>query len=150
MIRHSQGCPMAAFDHSDAAKRVVDIYALHLMADPINAIGHWLAVALEDGHSDGVLYDTRRECVTHQHHNEQYYAYVQIAPASMDMCAAEAFLKMHRRMYANGVRLTDPEHRNGGRSVIPRLTQEDQRSQMRSIRNGGRTRPSNLILPGEF
>jgi hypothetical protein len=149
MLNHTPGCPMSAFRHSDGAKRVSDTYALHFVVDPVNAIGHWFAVALEDGRTDGVLYDTRQECVSHQHHNEMYYAYIQIAPSVMDTCAAEVFLKTHRQLYASGVRLTDPAHRNGGLSVIPRLTKEDQRSQMRSIRSGGRIRSSNLILPGD-
>jgi hypothetical protein len=150
MINHTIHCRMKAFDHSDAAKRAFDAYALHVMADSGNCVGRWLAVALEDGHSDGVLYDNRRDCVIHQHHNEMYYAYMQITPGSTNVCELEVFLKVHREMHSKGIRLTDPDHRAGGRTVIPRLTTEDQRSQLHSIRSGGRSRPSNLILPGEF
>lgn len=133
-------------EHSDAAKRLKDEYALHRLADPIGHIGRWFAVALQDGTSDHVLYDTRRDAVIHQHHNEMYYAYIQIVPSTMTMCDTEAFLAGVRKMYDKGIRLTDPDHRAGGREVITRATLEDQRSLMRTITRG--TRPSNLIIPG--
>lgn len=144
---HSPWCRARSFDHSDAAKRTSDHYELHRMALGADSIGKWFAVALYDGTSDGVLYDGKRDAIVHQHHNEQHYAYVQINPGSMDACAAEAFLKIHRDMYDKGLRLADPDHSKGGHSIIPSLNAEDMRSTRNSIRSGGRTRPSGLILP---
>lgn len=135
-------------EHSDAAKRLRDEYALHRLTDPIGNTGRWFAVALQDGSSDHVLYDTRRDAVTHQHHNEMYYAYIQIVPATMTLCDAESFLAAVRKIYDSGTRLTDRDHRAGGREVIARATQEDQYSLIRSINRGGLERPSNLIIPG--
>lgn len=146
---HEQWCRARAFEHSDAAKRTRDQYELHRMALPLECIGKWFAVALLDGTSDGVLYAGKQETVRHQHHNEQWYAYVQINPGGMSVCEAEAFLKIHRDMYDKGVRLHDPDASSGGHSLIPALSAEDQRSRRNSIRSGGRRRPSGLIMPGE-
>jgi hypothetical protein len=149
MTNHEQWCRAKAFEHSDAAKRTRDHYELHRMAVPLECIGKWFAVALIDGSSDGVLYDGKQDAVRHQHHNEMYYAYVQINPGGMSICEAEAFLKIHRDMYDAGVRLHDPAHPQGGHSLIPALSAEDQRSMRSSIRSRGRTHPSGLLLPGD-
>lgn len=148
MTLHNINCQRSGFsgEHSDAAKKVSDQYRLHRLADPIGNLGGWIAVALNDGASDGVLYASRKDCVTHQRHNEMWYAYIQIIPSDMAPCDAEIFLAVHRRMYDKGIRLTDPDHRAGGRSMIPRVSAEDQRSQLSAIFNGGK--PSNLIIPG--
>jgi hypothetical protein len=146
-MNHSPWCRQKAFDHSDAAKRCSDQYELHRMALGDDAVGKWIAVALVDGSSDGVAYDGKRDAITHQHHNEQYYAYIQICPTGMSPCEAEAYLKIHREMYDKGMRLADPDHAKGGHSMIPALTNEDMRSRFQSIRSGGRTRPSGLYLP---
>jgi hypothetical protein len=112
-----------------------------------NAIGMWFAVALADGHSDGIAYHGKRDAVLHQHHNEQFYAYIQICPTGMSPCEAEAFLRIHREMYDKGMRLADPDHAKGGHSMIPALTNEDMRSRLTSIRSGGRVRPSGIYTP---
>jgi hypothetical protein len=129
--------------HSDAAKRVSDAYRLHRSALGVAAVGKWIAVALADGASDGVLYDSKTDAVRHQHGNEVWFAYLTIGPWDMDTCQAEDYLAAVRLWYEAGIPLTDP------REVIPRATVEDQRSLMRSIANGGRSRPSGLIYPGE-
>lgn len=146
-MSHSPWCRAKAFDHTDAAKRCSDIYELHRVALGDDAIGKWFAVALFDGDSDGTAYDGKQECIRHQHHNEQHYAYIQINPGGMSPCEAEAFLKIHREMYDKGMRLADPDHAKGGHSMIPALTNEDMRSRLTSIRSGGRKRPSGLYTP---
>lgn len=153
VVLHQAGCDprrRTPFGfHSDAAKRVSDTYRLHRTADPIGSIGSWFAAALADGTTDGVLYDGKRAAVRHQHHNEQWYAFVCINPGDMSPCEAEEFLATCRMLYDRGIRLTDPDDLHGGRQVIQRATVEDQRSLVRSIANGGRTRPSGLVYPGE-
>jgi hypothetical protein len=136
-------------DHSDAAKRVSDAYRLHRTALGLAAAGRWFAAALADGTSDGSLYDAKRDAVRHQKHNEQWYAFVCIHPGDMTVCEAEEFLAMNRTLYEKGIRLADPDHVKGGREVIQRATVEDQRSLIRSIASGGRSRPSGLVYPGE-
>jgi hypothetical protein len=146
---HENKCPLNGFDveHSDTAKRLSDTYRLHRLADPIGSIGHWFAAAMSDGRSDNVLYDTRRECVTHQHHDEVYYTFIQIIPSDMNHCQAESHLIGVRKLYDAGIKLTDRDHHAGGRTLIPRVAAEDQMAQMRSLLSGGRLPQSNIRLP---
>lgn len=129
--------------HSDAAKRISDTYSIHRLADPIGHIGKWFAVAIADGTSDGTLYDSRHDAITHQHHNETYYAYVQIVPANMSVCMAEMFLSGVRKTYEARKNLMNRDHPQGGLEPITRLTIEDQRNQLAG-------KPTNLIVPGRY
>lgn len=153
VVLHDVNCDRARRtpfgDHSDAAKRASDAYRLHKAALGQLAVGRFLAVALADGSSDGVLYDTKRDAVRHQHHNEQMYAFICINPGDLNPCEAEEFLALNRMFYDRGIRLSDPDHAAGGREVIQRVTVEDQRSLARSIASGGRLKPSGLVYPGE-
>lgn len=101
--QHDPGCVRARRDplggHSDAAKRVSDTYRLHREALGLAAVGRWFAVALADGTSDGQLYDTKRDAVRHQHHDEAWYAFVCIFPGDVDVCMAEEYLAMQRELY---------------------------------------------------
>ena len=136
-------------DHSDAAKRISDTYRLHRTAQGAAAIGRFFAAALADGSTDGQLYDGKRDAVRHQHHNEQRYIFLAIGPHDLSPCEAEELLHIQRMFYDRGIRWADPDHARGGREVVQRVTVEDQRSLVASIANGGRTRPSGLIYPGE-
>jgi len=133
--------------YSDAARRTADTWNLHRTADPHGSIGKWFAVALTDGTGDGVLYDTRVECIRHQHHDEKYYAYLQLAPTTMTDKEAETFLTVQRKLYDNNMRVIDPDAPGGGPELIPRMTREDQASQVRRL-FGSRERPRNLLIPG--
>lgn len=148
---HEMRCPYGITEtqHSDAAKRLSDTYRLHRLADPIGSIGHWFACTLADGDSDRTLYDTRREAVTHQRHNEEYYFYVQIIPGDMNPCQAESVLSGARKLDDAGIKLSDRDHHAGGRTMIPRLAREDQAAQMRSLLSGGKLPQRNIRLPWE-
>lgn len=143
---HVRGCRGTVFgqSHSDAAKRIADEFNMHREADPYGNLGKWLAFALADGSSDHQVYDSKRDAVRHQHHNETRYMFVQVVPRTMWDCDAEALLNVHRRMYNSGVRLVDPDHRAGGPEMIRRATREDMKAQLRVIRSRGRSAPSNL------
>ena len=143
LVPHSPNCMRKGRGHSDAAKRVSDTYRLHKTAQGAAALGRFIAVALADGTSDGVLYDTKTDAVRHQHHNEMWFAYVCIGPHDMAPCEAEEFLATVRLFYDAGIPMQDP------REVIARSTVEDQRSLVRSIAARGRVRPRNLVYPGE-
>jgi hypothetical protein len=130
-VTHDPGCPLKT--HSDAARRCSDAANLHVSALGFDSVRKWVAVRLADGGSDGTLYDTKREAVRHQPH-EHLCAYICIAPNGMSVCSAESFLSTHRKLYDAGFRLADPDASHGGRQVIPRLTNEDQARQMRSLR----------------
>lgn len=140
MTMHEPWCRIA--NHADAAKRLCDTYNLHLTAGGHNAIGKWFAASLSEGRGDDTLYDDKLSCVTHQHHMEKYYTFIKICPSSMNVCEAEVMLSTARRMYANGMRLTDPDHKHGGPDLITRLTVEDQLAMARGV-------VTNLKMPWE-
>jgi len=125
MTSHERYCQYKESGHTDAAKRLCDTYNLHKIGAGYDSIGKWFAAALNDGTSDDVLYDNKRECVRHQKHNEQYYTFIKIVPPSMNVCDAEIMLITARRMYKAGMRMADPDHKNGGLDLITRLTDED-------------------------
>lgn len=127
---------------SDAAKRLSDTYNLHRIADQYEAIGKWIAVRLNDGTSDDVLYYTKSDAVRHQHHNEAHYAFVQIIPHTLTYREAEVTIRLHRRMADAGVHLADRDAPSGGRDVIKRASQEDMYNQIRSM--FGQGQPSNI------
>jgi len=141
---HDRSCPSKAFNHSDAAKRVADQWNLHRIGDPYGAIGKWFAVRLDDGTSDSVLYDTKQDAVKHQHHNEQFYAFLKIVPFTITPCEAEVYLASARNLYKAGMRMPDPDDVNGGRDVIKRSTWDDQTAQGLFLVN------QNLILPDSY
>jgi hypothetical protein len=143
MNNHKPWCPMKAFGHTDAAKRVHDTYNLHRLAIGNDAIGKWFASALDDGRSDNVLYDSKLDCILHQHHNERYYTFIKIVPPSMNICEAEVMLKTARQLYDNGMRMADPDHPKGGREVIKRVSIEDQLAQSKG-------HSINLRMPDEI
>jgi len=126
-IKHDHHCPIinrTEDGHSDAAKRIADEYSLHRVADPFGCIGFWIACALEDGHSDHILYDTKTDAIQHQHHNENWYTFIQIVPAMLTPCGAEVMLKIARMVYVKGGRNTDEGWSR--RDLIKRLGWEDQ------------------------
>jgi hypothetical protein len=116
--------------HSDAANRVADEYALHRLADPYGNVGYWIACALADGTSDHTLYESKKDAIRHQHHNENWYTYVQIVPSNFSICAAEVMLKVARMAYAKGMRISDGLSRH---DLIRRLGWEDQNSLSKGI-----------------
>lgn len=126
-MNHDFHCPVANRtpfgDHSDAAKRIADTYNLHRVADPYGNVGSWFAAALQDGQSDNALYDSKPDAIRHQHHNENYYTFIQIVPMTMTSCAAEVMLKVARMIYSKGGRISDGYSKH---ELIRRLGWEDQ------------------------
>lgn len=142
LVRHDAGCPVKGMGHTDAAKRIFDTYHLHRTADLYGSIGKWFAAALIDGSTDGVLYESRKDAITHQHHNEMYYTYLQITPANITVCNAEVMLTVARKLYDKGMRMTDPDDMR--REPIKRLTNEDQNAfAMRGLVTGLEYPPKN-------
>lgn len=124
LVKHDAGCPAKGMGHDDAAQRIYDTYHLHRTADLFGAQGKWFAAALNDGTTDGQLYDNKAAAIAHQHHNENYYTFIQITPANMSVCSAAAMLAIARRLYDAGLRMTDPGVAR--REPIKRLSTEDQ------------------------
>ena len=126
-MSHNMRCPLlnrtALGDHSDAAKRISDLYNLHRVADPYGNIGYWIACSLADGASDNALYESRQHAIAHQHHNENFYTFIQIVPSTMTPCESEVMLKVARMAYDKGWRISDGMSRH---DLIKRLGWEDQ------------------------
>lgn len=129
---HDPGCRRLG-GHSSEARHAADAVNLHRSALGFAAVGKWVAVRLRDGKSDGVLYDDKQAAVRHQL-DEHLCMYVRLSPAGVTPCAAESLLKTHRKLYAAGFRLADPDATTGGPQVIPRLTDEDQAAVMGRLR----------------
>ena len=142
MAIHEPWCQERFFPHEDAAKRLSDEYNTHRVAAPYESIGKWIAVRLSDGNCDHVLYDSKRDAIRHQHHNEQYYHFQPIRPSTMDVCSAAVMIKTARSLYDKGFRLPDPDDIKGGKDLITRASAEDQIA----LSNG---RVQNVILPWE-
>jgi hypothetical protein len=98
----------AFFRYSDRAHRCSEAVNLHIHAIGIEAAGKWVAIRMEDGGSDGVLYDRKQDAVRHQLH-EQYCCYVRIPPDGMSPAQAERFIAFNRALYSQGARLIDPD-----------------------------------------
>lgn len=139
---HDPWCQSKAFPHEDAAKRISDEYNTHRIADPYGSIGKWFAAAIHDGTCDHVLYDSKRDAVIHQHHNENYYTYIKIGPHTSNACEAAVMLKTARMLYDNGMRMADPDDRHGGKDLIKRSTWDD-------VNNAANGRNTNLMMPWE-
>lgn len=87
--------------YSDAARRVSDEITLHLLADGDGNHLKWLAFKLEDGTSDGVVYDTPTDAAAHQTHYKRC-AYIQIHRGGLSAQGAEAMLTYTRAVFAAG------------------------------------------------
>lgn len=88
------------------AQRVSDSWNLHAQFPENN--GKWLAVRMQDGTGDGVLYDSREGAINHQGMPE-YFCYLQIRPFPMTAEDAQNFLDFHRLVYDAGHRGLDAE-----------------------------------------
>ena len=111
--------PRNGFGYSDEARRMADNINIHYQSIGWEAVGKWAAIRLADGTSDCTLYDTRRDAVRHQTH-EQLCLYVKIVPMAMSPKEAQTLLDFHRKAYDAGFRLVDPDHKTGGRELIVR------------------------------
>jgi hypothetical protein len=94
--------------YSSAAHRCSDAVNVHILGQGDGVYGKWVAVKLEDGRSDGVLYDRKRDAVRHQLHETQC-AYICIPPGGMTPRQAENFLRFQRALYDMGCRIADPD-----------------------------------------
>jgi hypothetical protein len=97
--------PQEAFD---AARRCAEAYNFQLAVHGMDACGRWIAVRLSDGGSDAQLYDTKDDAIRHQLH-ENLCAYICIVPGRMSEEDAASILRVHRVLYDNGARLSDPD-----------------------------------------
>lgn len=136
LVRHDPGCKFARLEnggHSDTAKRVSDLYNLHMTCLGPGFHGV-IAVNLNDGTSDGELYPDRANAVRFQHGNERNFAYIRLVAPHMTVCEAESVMRWQRQAAKLApAQLEDP---NGGLEVIPRLTLEGLESQIEAMQTG--------------
>lgn len=71
-------------------------------------VGFWMAFRLSDGGTDEVIYQTRRDAIRHQLH-EQQCLYVKVPWDDLPVKAAASLLRIHRQLYERGFRLADPD-----------------------------------------
>jgi hypothetical protein len=92
----------------DAGRRCADAYNFQLSLHGENAAGKWIAVKLSDGSGDGVLYDTKKDAVRHQFH-EDLCAYICLLPTSMPVDDALSVLRINRKLKDGNMRISDPD-----------------------------------------
>lgn len=103
----------------DAARRISDEYNMHRMIGSEN-YGGWLAFRIADGTSDHTLYPNRQRAVQSCKGNEKFFCFMQVGPWQCSAQDALAFLSAQRKLYDTGLRMADPDARQGGRDIIPR------------------------------
>lgn len=109
---------------TDAARRAYDAVQVHVWCTEWEErIRGWVALKLQDGSSDGVLYDSRGAAVRHVS-DQRFYAFFSYRNAPNGFSTqkdAQLYLDYHRMAYDQGAlqALADPDdHRHGGRELI--------------------------------
>jgi hypothetical protein len=106
---------------TDAGKRAYDIARSYCaFVDYDTRVRSWIAFRLEDGGSDGTLYDNKRDAIRHQLHEQQcaYFSFRGSPNGFASAKEAAVWLEYHRHVYSNGGRPPDPEDVNGGPEII--------------------------------
>jgi hypothetical protein len=132
LMRHDPGCKFAREadgGHSDAAKRLSDTYNLHVVAGA--RPGSVIAYSLADATTDGTVYDSRQDAVSHQRHNEARRGYVRIGAGRMTVCEAAAVIRWDRQ--AAELAAAQLGEKSGGLEVIPRLGIEERERQLAAM-----------------
>jgi hypothetical protein len=98
-----------AEQYPDEVKRIVSAMTLHAVA---GGSGKWVAIALADGRSDNVAYDTRDDAIRHMRWDRDRYMYLQVFADGIPPKVAQAALQYARMLHDNGYRLPDPRDFN--------------------------------------
>ncbi len=112
----------------DLARRVADAVNLHIDASEMTGRTKpgFVAVRLNDGSSDGVLYDSRADAVRAQGSENYRCAYIKLNPGGMSARQAWVVIYGYRQMYDAGARFHEEEpiipHRPEILPIIPRVT----------------------------
>ena len=99
----------------DRTRRAYDAINLHYQANKgYEVAGHWVAIRLSDGSSDGVLYPSKMHAAHHQLHEKQC-AYICLPPLmEMSMKEIHRYLQLNEQIYDAGGRLED-----AGTHIVP-------------------------------
>lgn len=99
----------------DRTRRAHDQLQLHYAAVGGECAGHWVAIRLSDGGSDGHLYASKVEATRFQLHEKQC-AYICIPPfGEMTVGELHQYLALNEKIYDDGGRLEDE-----GTHIVPR------------------------------
>lgn len=101
---------------TDAAKKMSDqINGRITFLNPWELRDKWMAFRLQDGWSDGNVYDSKRDAVRHCT-NEKYFAFFcfRNAMGGANPKDCQIFLDVARHQYDIGAPLADPEDMHGG------------------------------------
>ena len=85
--------------YSDEAKRLANAINLHIHAQGSEAFGRIIAFRLDDGSSDGALYDNRDDAIRHTKSKPGVWAYAQVDPTGSNPREAESAIKWARFTY---------------------------------------------------
>lgn len=87
----------------------------------------WMAFKLEDGSSDGVLYDKRLDAVRHQRFEAQcvYICFRGLGPNGSSHRDMAIMIMFAKAAYKAGFRMTDPDAPNGGQDAVMTTAQHD-------------------------
>lgn len=126
----------------DTARRASDAVNLHIAADP-DARGY-VACRMDDGRSNGDLYDTRADGVRHHMKGgqESNYCYLKVTPGGMGPREAWVMIVAFRKLRDAGIR---PDHED---VVLPQRRELLARLDPRLA--PPRITPQSLILPDTF
>jgi hypothetical protein len=123
----------------DSAKRAYDIVRAYVhFVEYSERIGKWVALRLEDGGSDGVLYDSKRDAIRHQAHEQlcAYFSYRGAPNGFANVRDTAAWMAYHRHAYDRGARLPDPDDAGGGPELIMPTAEEQVFMQLRDLLPG--------------
>lgn len=90
----------------DAAARMRDAINLHVVAGALGARERrlcWVAIRLEDGRSDGNLYESRKDAVLHTQNKSRGWFYALVGVDSMGERESVIVLQQARQAFAKGV-----------------------------------------------
>jgi len=95
---------------TDAGKRMSDRINLMTITHPWDALKNgWMAFRLADGDSDGTLYDSRADAVSHQLHEKLCaYFFMRNALGGVNARDCQLYLNLHRHVYDNGGDMAEP------------------------------------------
>lgn len=121
----------------DSAKRMCDTINGRIAFIPFMDLRtKWMAFKLQDGSSNGDLYDTRKDAVRF---NPEYCCYFTFlnTPGGATVRDIWLYMQFHRHAYSRGARMADPDDNNGGKDFLLPVT-----------RSGVASQVSKLIIPG--
>lgn len=104
---------------TDAAKRMCDHINAKVVFTPWDQlVNGFMAFNLGDGHSDGVLYDSKADAVRHTDEKRNAYWCFRQGLAGVTPKDCQLFLDVHRHAYNSGVPMAEPDVRRNPSIIV--------------------------------